>query len=121
MYAGLATLAATTSDIIGTLLAARAAQGLPYGQGVVKVIGSGMATAGARVGLFSSLFVAGLDVNKAYSEYQEGADGLVIVSYAGSALVGIGLSAALVWASLLGAAAIPVLGFLFYFWLALEF
>lgn len=112
MYAGITTLAATTSEAFGTALAARAAQGLRFGQGFWTATGTRMAGAGARVGVLTGLFVAGLDGYKAFTEAREGADGLVVASYAASALVGVGLSVALACAALLGAMAIPVIGIL---------
>lgn len=112
MVAGITTLAATTSETVGTALAARAAQGLRYGQGLATSAGTRLASAGARVGVLTGLFVAALDGYKAYTERREGADGLLVASYATSALVGAGLSVALAYAALLGAAAIPVIGIL---------
>lgn len=112
MYAGISTLAATTSEVIGNTLAARAAQGMRFGQTFVGSFGRVLAKSGSRMGLLTGLFVAGLDGYKAYQEIREGADGLVVASYLGSTAVGIGLAFAFMKIALLGAAAIPVIGLL---------
>ena len=110
LYAGITTLAATTSEAFGIALEKRATQGLRFGQGITTSAGKWLASAASRVGVLTGLFVAGLDVYKAFAERREGADGWVVVSYALSAVFSVGLSVALAYAALLGAAAIPVIG-----------
>jgi len=112
MYAGITTLAATTSEAFGIALEKRAIQGLRFGQGISTSASKWMASAAGRAGVLTGLFVAGLDLYKAFTERREGADGWVVVTYALSAVVGVGLSVALAYAALLGAAAIPVIGIL---------
>jgi hypothetical protein len=111
-YAGMLAFAGTTSEVIGKALAARAAQGLRFGQGIVSAVGIKLAHYGGVVGLFAGLFVAGLDGMKAYTEYQENASKLVVGAYIGSAVVSVGLSVALAGTFMLGAATIPVIGIL---------
>lgn len=112
MYAAITTLAATTSEIIGNALKARAAQGLRIGQGVATRLGGSLAKVAVGAGLITGLFVAGLDIYKASKENQEGADGLLVASYLASAVVSAGLSLILLKVSILGALALPVIGLL---------
>lgn len=111
MGAGFSTLAATTSEVIGNAMEARAAQGLRYGRGFMASAGARLSKLAGHVGVVTGLFVACLDVYKGYSELREGGDGLVVASYWGSALAGAGLTFAIMYMALLGAAAIPLIGF----------
>lgn len=112
MYAGITTLAATTSEVIGNALKARAAQGLRVGQGVATRLGGSLAKVASGAGLITGLFVAGLDIYKAIKENQEGADGLVVAAYLSSAVLSAGLSLILLKVSILGALALPIIGLL---------
>ncbi len=105
-YAGIATLAATTSDVIGNALKGRATLGLRYGQGVSSFAGT-LNILGKGLGMAAGLLVVGLDLFRAYSEFKEHSSGLVVVAYLGSALTSLGLTIAL-----LAGATIPVLGML---------
>jgi hypothetical protein len=107
LYAGMTAVGATTSEVIGIALSERATLGMRYGQGLASTMGDFLKRMGKNFGLGAGLVVAGLDFYKGFSEFREGADGLVVVSYLGSGIVGIALSAAL-----LASASIPVIGFL---------
>lgn len=106
-YGGVAAIAATTSEAIGNALAARSALGMRFGQGFTSKIGNALKSAGRIAGLAAGLLVVGLDAWKAYKEYKEGADGLIVVSYIGSAVIGTCLSVAI-----FASAALPVIGIL---------
>jgi hypothetical protein len=112
MYAGIVTLAATTSEIIGNLLAKRAALGLRIGQGIITTSGKALVVVGSAFGFLTGLVVAGFDLYKAYKESTEDADGLLVASYLGSAVTGAALSIVLVKMAFFGAIAIPLLGLL---------
>jgi len=107
LYSGMTAVAATTSEVIGTALAERASLGMRFGHGIASTSGQILKHAGKVFGLGAGLLVAGLDIYKAYSEYREGASGLIVVSYIGSAVIGVALSAAI-----LASASIPVIGIL---------
>lgn len=107
LYGGMAAVAATTSEVIGTALAERASLGMQFGHGIASTSGEILKHAGKAFGLGAGLLVAGLDIYKAYSEYREGASGLIVVSYIGSAVIGVALSAAI-----LASASIPIIGIL---------
>jgi hypothetical protein len=112
LHAGIATVSATTAEVIGNLIANRAAQGLRYGQGLMTVAGDFLKRWGGRAGMMAGLFVAGLDLVKGVTEYRENASGLVVASYISMAVVGASLTLALFATGFLGAAAIPIIGIL---------
>jgi hypothetical protein len=110
-YAGLATVSATTMEIIGNVLAKRALLGLRFGQGIAATSASVLKLVGKGAGFLAGLYSAGLDVLKAADAATEKQAGLAWL-YAGSALLTVGVTAAMLGASLLGAAALPVIGIL---------
>lgn len=118
MYAGIAALSATTAEAFGTMLAARAAQGMRFGQGIAATGGAMLARFAGRAGIAAGLVVAGLDGMQAYSEFKSGNDGLIVAAYAASAVVGaaltvtIALAAGAAAGSMLAALAIPLIGVL---------
>lgn len=112
MYAGTSAILATTSDIIGNALFARANQGLRFGEGLAKSFGGLLKKSAGPAGMLAGLYVAWLDFKKARSELSENADGLVVVSYLASGVIGGLLSIFLLSSVMLGAAAIPVIGIL---------
>ncbi|QYF95412.1 hypothetical protein KY495_09800 [Massilia sp. PAMC28688] len=118
MYAGVTALGATMAEVFGNALAARAAQGLRFGQGIAASGGAMLARFAGRAGIATGLVVAGLDGMQAYSEYKSGADGLIVATYAASAVVGAALTISIAVAagaaagSALAALAIPVIGVL---------
>lgn len=105
--AGVAAIAATVSEAFGHFLAARAGQGMKFGQGLASGAGSLFKRTGARAGILAGLVMAALDFNKAHTEYKEGADRVVVGAYLGSGLASIILTLAIV-----NAWAIPVIGVL---------
>ncbi|QOL49905.1 T6SS effector BTH_I2691 family protein [Massilia litorea] len=107
LYSAMAAVAATTSEAIGHALSGRVSLGMRFGQAFSSKFADFLAHAGKGVGICAGLVVAGLDVYKAFNEYQEGSSGLIVVSYIGSAIVGVALSAAI-----LLSASIPVIGLL---------
>jgi hypothetical protein len=111
-YAAIASIAMTTSEVIGNALEGRVAIGMKFGQGLALRASGFLAKWGARGGVAAGLVMAYLDIDQAFAEYREGAAGLVVVSYFASAVVGGSLSLAIFWAGSLGAAAIPVIGIL---------
>jgi hypothetical protein len=108
-YAAMASIAMTTSEVIGNALAGRVAIGMRFGQGLASRASGFLAKWGRRGGLVTGLVMAYFDIEQAVSEYREGATGLVVISYFASALVGGSLSLAIFWAASIGAAAIPVI------------
>jgi len=111
-YAAIASIAMTTSEVIGNALAGRVALGMKFGQGLASRASGFLAKWGRRGGVAAGLVMAYLDIEQAFAEYREGATGLVVVSYFASAVVGGSLSLAIFFAGSLGAAAIPVIGIL---------
>lgn len=112
LYSGVATIVFTTSEALGNVLMQRATLGMRFGQGLASSSGTVLKFIGQKGGVAAGLVVALMDGYKAYNEYKEGANGLVVVAYIGSAVIGAGLSLALVNIGLLGAAAIPLIGIL---------
>ncbi|MFC5476860.1 T6SS effector BTH_I2691 family protein [Massilia suwonensis] len=107
LYSGMVAVAATTSEVVGHALAGRVNLGMRFGHGFSSKLADFLKHGGKGVGLCAGLVVAGLDVYKAYKEYQEGSSGLIVVSYIGSAIVGVALSAAI-----LLSVSIPIIGLL---------
>ncbi|WP_307188096.1 T6SS effector BTH_I2691 family protein [Massilia niastensis] len=114
-YAGVAALAGTLSEVVGNALAARAELGMRFGQGVALNTASFLRISGRAGGIFAGILVAGLDALKIREAMSESQPGLAWL-YGASAIVGIGLTAALVnlaaSAAFLGVATIPVIGIL---------
>lgn len=104
--AGVAAVSATASEAFGNVIAGRAGLGMKFGQGIA-VTGSVVRQIGSKAGILAGLVMAGLDFNKAHSEYKEGADAAVVGAYLGSGLAGAVLTLALV-----SAWALPVIGVL---------
>lgn len=111
MYASLGAIAATTSETIGKALLGNAAPGLRFGQGLVLNTGTICLRTGVAIGVCAGLFVACLDGVKAYEAKEEKQFGLAWL-YAGSTVVGLGLTLAMLYAFSLGALAIPIIGLL---------
>lgn len=111
LYAGTAAVAGTTAEVIGNALASRAALGMRFGQGLALSSSTILKFAGKTAGIVAGLVAVVLDGRKAVESAGEKQYGLAWL-YAGSAIVGAGLSMAILGASMLGAAAIPVIGIL---------
>jgi hypothetical protein len=111
MYASLGAIAATTSETIGKALFGNAAPGLRFGQGLALNAGTICLRTGVAIGVCAGLFVACLDGVKAYEAKQENQFGLAWL-YAGSTVIGLGLTLAMLYAFSLGALAIPIIGLL---------
>ena len=111
LYAGITAVGATTGEIIGNVMVARAALGLRLGQGIVTTIGSKLAGAAARAGVVAGLVVAFLDAIKANEARKEKQIGLAWL-YGISFVAGVGLTVAIASMAALGAAAIPIIGIL---------
>lgn len=112
VYAGLGTIAATTSEALGSALAGRAAS-LHFGQGLANTSASFMKLLGKAGGLAVGIYVAVLDVQAARREKEEGNKGMSVLYYS-SAVVGGVLSFAMLCSSIgwLSAAALPFIGLL---------
>lgn len=111
-WAGVATLAGTASEVFGNAVVQRAPAGMRFGQGLSFSLGKVAQIGGQTASILAGLAVAILDGYKAYQEHKEGASGLVVVAYIGSAVAGAALSLALIKLVALGAAAIPIIGIL---------
>jgi len=112
LYAGVTAVSATTAEVLGNMLAGRAALGMRFGQGLTLTSSTLLKFSGKFAGVVAGLVVAGLDGMKAYTEAKEGASGLVVGAYIGSAVIGAGVTLSIAFAGALGAAAIPVIGIL---------
>jgi len=110
-YAGVAAVAATTSEMIGKALLGKPPIGLRLGQGISLNPGTILQRSGVGTAVCAGLVVAVLDGVKAYEAKQEQQFGLAWL-YSGSVVVGLGLTAALIYAASLGALAIPLIGLL---------
>jgi hypothetical protein len=108
-YAGLATVAGTTMEIIGNILAQRTLLGLRFGQGIASTSAAVLKAVGKGAGFLAGLYSAGLDVVKAAEAATEKQAGLAWL-YAGSALFTFGVTAAMLFTTSL--AALPVIGIL---------
>lgn len=109
MYTGIATVAGTTAETIGSAVEGRAL--LRLGAGYTSNVATYLRVGGKGLGIAGGLVMAGLDVvqgNEAKAENQSGLAWL----YYGSALVGALATGAIACAALLGAAAIPIIGVL---------
>jgi hypothetical protein len=111
MYAGMTAVASTTADVLGNLLEKRAIQGLPFGQGLAEGAGIFISRWAGRAAIFAGFLVAALDIAKAVGSFKEEQAGLGYL-YIASAVFGAGATVAIASVTLLGAAAIPVIGLL---------
>lgn len=113
VYAGLGTIAATTSEALGNAVAGRATT-LRFGQGLATATAGFLKLMGIAGGLAVGLYVAFLDYKTGMEEMQEGNKGMGIL-YFSSAIVGGMLAFAMVASSigwLAGAALFPIIGLL---------
>lgn len=111
MWAGVASVAGTTAEVMEHAIVARMGLGMRFGQGIAANSAVFLKLAG-KAGVGAGLVVAALDGIKAYAEFKEGASGLLVAAYVGSAVVGAGLTLSIAMAVSLGAAAIPIIGLL---------
>lgn len=111
LHAGIAAMLSTSAEIIGGVMKSRAGLGLRFGQGIAKI--GGVFQLGGKVGgVCAGLYLAALDGVKAHGALSENQMGLAWL-YSASSAIGLGLSLALAFPAVLGAAAIPVIGLLF--------
>ena len=106
LYMGASAVGATTLELIGNTLKARAGQGLRWGQGLMAGAGVFFKAVGRASGAIVGIIMAGLDFRKFLEAVREDRPGLAFV-YLGSALAGLGLTIA-IWASV----SIPIIGWL---------
>lgn len=113
VYAGLGTIAATTSEAIGNAVAGRATT-LRFGQGLATTAAKFLKVIGAGGGLVVGLYAAFLDIEQGKAEFQEGNKGMAMLYYL-SAGVGGALAVAMLISSvglLTGALMLPIIGLL---------
>ena len=113
MYAGIGTVVATTADVLGNYLEKRAIQGLPFGQGLIKSLGTLISKTAGRAAIGLGLFVAVLDGRKAFESFKEEKVGLAIL-YGTSAAAGFTATLLIGGVFTLGAFTIPVIGILIF-------
>jgi hypothetical protein len=107
LYTSLLAFGGTTADIIGNVLAGRSAFSL--GTALASEMNIFLRV-GKGAGVAAGVAMAICDGYHGYVEYKSGADGIVIVSYGASALVGFTLSMVLFYCT--GALLIPLVGIL---------
>lgn len=113
IYAGLGTIAATTSEALGQAIAGKGAP-LRLGQGLAANSGTYLKLLGRLGGLAVGLFVSFLDINLAGKEAREGNKGMAILYYTSAGVGGIlacaMLAGSMSWIS--AALAFPLIAFL---------
>lgn len=106
---GLVSLAATVGDTVGTFINMKAVQAMGTSVGVTR--GVYLAWGGKAIGMGASIIMAGFDARKFGESKAEGQEGMMWL-YGSSAVFGVTLSVAMLCTSLLGGAAIPIIGVL---------
>ena len=113
VYAGLGTIAATTSEALGNAVAGRATT-LRLGQGLATAAASLMKIMGIAGGLAVGLYVAFLDYKTGNEEMQEGNKGVAVLYFASAVTGGIlaftMLASSIGWIA--GASLFPIIGLL---------
>lgn len=113
VYAGLGTIAATTSEALGSAVAGRATT-LRFGQGLATTAASFMKLMGIAGGLAVGLYVAFLDYKTGQEEMQEGNKGMAVLYFASASVGGVlafaMLASSLGWMA--GALLFPIIGLL---------
>lgn len=113
VYAGLGTIAATTSEALGNAVAGRATT-LRLGQGLATAAANLMKITGIAGGLAVGLYVAFLDYKTGKEEMQEGNKGVAVLYFASAVTGGIlaftMLASSIGWIA--GASLFPIIGLL---------
>jgi len=113
VYAGLGTIAATTSEALGNAVAGRATT-LRLGQGLATAAANLMKIMGIAGGLAVGLYVAFLDYKTGNEEMQEGNKGVAVLYFASAVTGGIlaftMLASSIGWIA--GASLFPIIGLL---------
>ena len=111
LQTGIATLAITTGEVIGN--AWKGALTLKYGAGHASIWATRLLNVTKILGVGAGLFVAWLEFKQSAEALEEKQVELGVL-YIGAGIFGIGLTVSLAYPLILGAAAIPIIGVLFF-------
>lgn len=93
--AGVTGLVGATCEVIGKVLASRTQQGLRFGQYLASLSATALMFIGKVTGMAAGLVFAALDLAKAHEVRKEGGSGLLVAAYVASAVLGLGVTIAI--------------------------